>query len=195
MISKPSFFEGEAALINGLFAEGMQRFHLRKEGAERKDYEQLLGGIDPEYLERIALHQFHELAPDFGIRRLHFPEWKRRQSTATDLARLSGYTLSTSIHNLNQLTDLDNFNYSFYGPVFQSISKKDYPSVVPEGFRLPGSGRTRLIALGGVDPDKTALVKQMGFEGLAVLGSLWNVPEQALKNFIKIKEKCQTDLL
>jgi len=192
VISKPSFFEGEAKLINQLFESGMARFHLRKEGAEKHEYEQLLGNINPKYLERVALHQFHELAVDFGIRRLHFPETQRERGKHLLLPASEAFTLSTSIHKTDQLTDLENFKYTFYGPVFQSISKKDYPSVVPNGFKLRNPTGVKVIALGGITPEKIDLVRQMGFDGAAILGLLWNTPQLAVNHFKKSLEKCQT---
>lgn len=191
VISKPDFFKGEALLINQLFESGMQRFHLRKEGSERRGYEQLLGNIKPEYLERVALHQFHEMAPDFGIQRLHFPEAKRKTGAHLPFSQSKHFTLSTSIHQIEQLTELENFKYTFYGPVFQSISKKDYPGIVDSDFRFPPVPGLKVIALGGIDLEKTALLKKMNFDGIAILGCLWNEPEQALKTFKKILEKCQ----
>lgn len=192
VISKPGFFEGEAKLINELFESGMERFHLRKEGAEKREYERLLGSINPEYLERVALHQFHELAVYFGIRRLHFPEAQRKKGQHLLLPPSETINLSTSIHNINQITDLENFKYTFYGPVFQSISKKDYPSVVPESFKLRNPTGVKVIALGGITPEKIDLVRQMGFDGAAILGHLWNTPELAVNHFKKSLEKCQT---
>lgn len=191
VISKPGFFEGEATLINALFESGMKRFHLRKAGAEKHEYEQLLGNIHPDYRKHVALHQFHELAADYGIQRLHFPEAQRKADQHLLLSAAQGFTLSTSIHKLDQLTDLENFKYTFYGPVFQSISKKDYPSVVPDGFKLKHQGKVKVIVIGGITAEKIQLVRQMGFDGAAILGSLWNRPEQALNHFKKTLEKCQ----
>jgi thiamine-phosphate pyrophosphorylase len=192
VISKPGFFEGEADLINQLFESGMERFHLRKEEAEKHEYEQLLGNIHPQYLERVALHQFHELAIDFGIQRLHFPEAQRKSGQHLLLPLSETAILSTSIHRIDQSTDLENFKYTFYGPVFQSISKNNYPSVVPNGFKLRNSTGVKVIALGGITTEKIDLVSQMGFDGAAILGSLWNTPELAVNHFKESLEKCQT---
>ncbi|SHG38280.1 thiamine phosphate synthase [Pedobacter caeni] len=191
VISSPGFFEGEASLINQLFESGMERFHLRKEGMEKHRYEALLGNILPEYRERVALHQFHELAADFGIRRLHFPELQRKSGKHLLLPPSEDIILSTSIHQIDQLTDLKYFNYTFYGPVFQSISKKDYPSTLPEGFLLKNPTGLKVVALGGIDAEKIPLLRQMNFEGAALLGCLWNEPELAVMNFKKSLEKCQ----
>jgi thiamine-phosphate pyrophosphorylase len=44
-----------------------------------------------------------------------------------------------------------------------------------------------VIALGGVSESNLCRVKNMNFDGTAVLGAIWSKPEQALSNFIKIK--------
>ncbi|WP_316820945.1 thiamine phosphate synthase [Pedobacter gandavensis] len=192
VISKPNFFKGEAQLINGLFDQGMQRFHLRKEGAERRLYRQLLAAIEPGYLERIALHQFHELAPDFGIQRLHFKEQQRLALGKTQLLEKEAFTLSTSIHSTKLTTGLQIFKYTFISPVFRSISKENYPGLIKEGFQLPLMACTKLIALGGINSSRIPQLRQMNFEGAAVLGAIWNEPEQALKNFKQLQSACQT---
>lgn len=191
VISNPSFFKGEALLINELFELGMQRFHLRKEVIDRQAYQQLLTEIDPRYWERIVLHQQHKLAPEFGIHRLHFKEHQRSEGLHKAFKKKS-YTLSTSTHKHNQITDLQNFKYSFIGPVFQSISKENYPGIFPENFKLNYSGTTKLIALGGISASKIDLLQQMNFEGAAVLGAIWNEPEQATANFKQLQKVCQT---
>lgn len=208
VISKPSFFKGEAQLINELFELGMQRFHLRKESADRRAYELLLREINPRYLERIALHQFHELAVDFDIHRFHFKERERMEASHLDFIKKSDYTLSTSIHSIIHLPDLLHFKYTFFGPIFQSISKKDYPGMIPADFKLPliaapGQSQTagkklspaitKVIALGGITASKIGQLQQMNFDGAAVLGALWNEPEQAITNFKKINQACQTN--
>nr|WP_255430975.1 thiamine phosphate synthase [Pedobacter sp. N36a] len=207
VISKPSFFKGEAQLINELFDLGMQRFHLRKESADRRAYEVLLREINPHYLECIALHQFHELAVDFGIHRFHFKERERIEARHLDLTAKPSTTLSTSIHSMIDLPDLLHFKYTFFGPVFQSISKKAYPGMIPANFKLPLTAdlnqahtegtklsqvHTRVIALGGVTDLKIGQLHQMNFDGAAVLGALWNSPKQAIPNFKKINQACQT---
>lgn len=200
VISKPSFFEGEARLINQLFEAGMPRFHLRKESVEmktaetfRKTFRDLLTGIDPKYYDRIALHQFHEMACDFNIRSIHYPETERLAGKHHHVLSNRDLTLSTSIHRIKQLTDLENFKYTFYGPVYNSISKKDYPGTISTDFRLQTESATKVIALGGIDLSKVELVRQMNFDGLAILGALWNDPGQAIFNFKMILQKCQAD--
>lgn len=201
VISDPVYFEDEAHLVNQLFGAGMPLFHLRKEGIDKQAYAKLIDGIDKCYHDRIALHQFHELTADFSsLNRLHYPEWLRKEKTAKGLpTSMNNYTHSTSIHHLQDLEDLTGFDYTFYGPVFNSISKSGYTGIINNDFVLPKyMGSTEIIALGGVTTDKIERVKQMGFNGFAVLGSIWSKKDEAikiLKNLIINNKKTSTNSL
>src|SRR5687768_14398114 len=70
--------KNEAAVINALFDEGLEVFHLRKPFTSAEETEQLLQQIDNTQVSKIALHQHHQLANMFGIKRLHYPEAKRK---------------------------------------------------------------------------------------------------------------------
>jgi thiamine-phosphate pyrophosphorylase len=198
VISDPFAFKGETELINSLFESGMSVFHLRKEGMGRADYAALLEGIQLQYHDRIALHQFHELVLDFpGLKRLHYPEWFRRETVLQYLLNnKNGRVLSTSIHQLASLEETTHFDYTFYGPVFNSISKSAYAGIIEPGFTLPVVRPVRIIALGGIEWSNLEQVKAMGFEGLAVLGAIWKDRMHAVSNFKNIQEICrQLDLM
>ena len=187
VISDPVCFEEEADLINQLFEQGMPVFHLRKPDGDIASYGRLLSSIVPSYHDRIALHQFHELVKDFPlISRLHYPESFREKA-----CKYSGkYRLSTSIHSLNKLEELNDFDYTFYGPVFDSISKPGYAGLNVAALEIPQAvNRTKLIALGGISIEKVHSLKLMGFDGMAVLGSIWNDKKQAVASFKSLINK------
>lgn len=189
VLSDPAYFKGEASLINQLFEAGLSVFHLRKPDSERGTYASLIGKIHERYHHRIALHAYHEIIIDFpSIKRLHYPEWLRKQICKDEIHSedpvLTNCTLSTSIHHLKELDQLEGFDYTFYGPVFNSISKPGYAAVADADLVLPErKNDVRIIALGGIDARKVAQIKRLGFDGLAVLGTIWNKKEQALDNF------------
>ncbi|TKC59033.1 thiamine phosphate synthase [Pedobacter hiemivivus] len=185
VISDPVYFKDEAHLINQLFDAGMLLFHLRKEGFSRQAYAALIDGIDKRFHDRIALHQFHELVVDFpSLNRLHYPEWLRKETIVKGLPIAMGnYTHSTSIHHLDELNDLTGFDYTFYGPVFNSISKPGYAGIANIDFVLPRHIHSpKIIALGGITAEKIDPVKQMGFDGFAVLGAIWTEKEEEIQN-------------
>lgn len=193
VISSPERLGNEAALINALFDAGMKRFHLRKPSASAVALGALLNGIDRAYRSEVVLHQHHELAEHFGLWRKHYPEKLRLQQDRHESPPL-GPGLSTSIHDLTKLPELGAYEYVFFGPVFNSISKPGYHSNLPPNFRLPARpAAPAIIALGGIDADYVHLARAMNFEGVAVLGAIWNKPEAACIQFRKILSSINND--
>jgi thiamine-phosphate pyrophosphorylase len=182
---------GEAALINVLFDEGLELFHLRKPEASSEEIAALIGGIKPAYRSRIVLHQHHELASAFSIRRLHFTEALRARTDGqrlTELRRL-GIRLSTSIHDAEEYEGLSScFDYTLFGPVFNSISKAGYNAAVPEGFVFAAeTARPQVIAIGGITPHNIRKALKMGFFGMAALGIIWQEPDKSLWQYRNLR--------
>jgi thiamine-phosphate pyrophosphorylase len=191
VISNPIPVEQEYKIINALFDEGLGIFHLRKPDTSRKELNQLLINIDKWHHSKIALHQHHELAEFFGTNRLHYPE-KDRITYEHSLRNsdMSAFTLSTSIHQAASYISLPlAIDYCFLSPVFNSISKPEYPSLLTPNFRLPLKTKTKLIALGGISSATIPDIKKFDFDGIAVLGSIWRAPEMAVVNFKKMQRE------
>lgn len=189
VIAHPKILKDEALLVNQLFDAGLPVFHLRKPEADEAAHRKFMDGILPQYHNRVALHHFHALANDYSIKRLHHTENFRKNSTVGDFSE--SYTFSTSIHQLAEINQIGQYHYSFFGPVFNSLSKPGYVGIAYPGFSLNTHASTKLIALGGIDLSNIAQVKAMNFDGIALLGSIWNEPSQALSNFNKIQAACQ----
>lgn len=192
VIAHPSALSNEAKIINSLFENGLYVFHLRKNSCTRAYCKKLISEIDEVFHNRIALHQFHGLTADFGINRLHYKEQQRKQlQEAKTVLNFEDTVLSTSIHQLEELNDLKGFDYTFFGPVFNSISKPGYAGILAADFKLPQRlNSTKLIALGGINASNAQELSLMGFDGLALLGFIWNDPSKAVRNFKSIQEIC-----
>jgi len=197
-ISNPTFIPDEAALINSLFREGLVCLHIRKPESCEDEFRALITKIEPEFLERIALHQHHHLAEEFVIRRLHFTEKDRKMTAPETLKNLksSNFSLSTSIHDLEETDHLSlHFSYTFFGPVFDSISKSGYKSALPNNLYIkPEIKKIPIIGLGGISIKNVAKVREMNFDGAAVLGSLWQETEYTISNFRKIRDVVNNEL-
>lgn len=191
VISYTDYVVNEAEIINLLFEAGMERFHLRKPDWDYKQMIALLSQIDQTYHRHIAIHQHHEIAEQFNLKRLHYPERDRFRVSLTKLMdqKEQGYELSTSVHDLDFLQSLGVFDYVFFGPVFNSISKPGYKGQLTDSFRLKKSAvNPQVIALGGIGQYNLGKIKEMNFDGAAALGALWNTPEKAVASFKKLKE-------
>lgn len=195
VISHPTKLQNEASLINDLFDRGMPLLHVRKPEYSELEMAALLSEIDEKYLSKIALHQHHRLVEEFGINRLHFNEEER---LAEEKGRgkkeelvVRGYILSTSIHSLKDYSTLSStFSYTFFGPVYDSISKPDYKAIAYDLTSLPQNRATKLIALGGIDKYNFQELLYQGFDGIGLLGSVWEFKNENTLEYII--EKCHT---
>jgi thiamine-phosphate pyrophosphorylase len=195
VISSPEAIPNEGHLIDELFEAGLERFHLRKPDYAESQLVALLEQIHPKNRRRMVLHQYHGLANWFGVGGLHYTE-KARQATETSLwqqQKASGMTLSTSVHQLDELPQLSPlFDYAFFSPVFDSISKPGYSGVADPGFTLPVADLPcQVIGLGGIDASNVALINDMHFDGAALLGAIWHHPGEEIIRFLSIQDQCK----
>lgn len=193
VITDPEFISGEAAIINALFRQGMTCLHVRKPDSKEAELEALLSEIDPEFLDKTAIHQHHNLAEACGIKRMHFTEHNRKATSPEQLERLveKKYILSTSIHDVNEIANLSPlFSYTFFGPVFDSISKIGVQTVLPEDFILKKEFRKiPVIGLGGIDAENVYKIKKMNLDGVAVLGAIWQEPKRAIEKLNALQQE------
>jgi thiamine-phosphate pyrophosphorylase len=71
-----------------------------------------------------------------------------------------------------------------FGPVFPSLTKADYgpapdfPWNELQGILRGRDGRSaRVLAIGGVTAARLGRCAEMGFDGAAVMGAVWNEPD------------------
>jgi len=190
VISSEAFFEGETAIVNTLFENGLIQFHLRKPGASKEQIADYIEAINPERRKNISLHGWHELWTVYNVGGIHYPEMERKATSIHTLSlwRTKGLRLSTSVHTIAEAKALDPvFEYCFLSPVFNSISKPGYPSGF-DGSLSVMNNAVATIALGGVTNKNIMIVKEMEFAGAALLGHLWQYPDIAIERFVNLKK-------
>ena len=107
-------------------------------------------------------------------------------------------TKSISCHSTDELFELPEIiDYAFLSPLFPSISKKGYVgdlNIQEVSNCLASIPKLQAIALGGIQEDKISICQQIGFSGVAVLGSIWGdyFSERSIMNrFTKIQLACK----
>lgn len=116
-----------------------------------------------------------------------FPDVSHSGPTATysgPTAAYSGPTaamLSVSCHSLEELSaHKAKFDYLFLSPIFDSISKKGYSGRFTREQLLEARDNglidKKIIALGGITAGNIPIIRELGFGGVAVLGSVWFSP-------------------
>ncbi|MEO6903554.1 MAG: thiamine phosphate synthase [Bacteroidia bacterium] len=190
VISNPTIIENEVALINQLFDAGLSVFHLRKPNDTLEETKKLLMKIEKQHHSKIALHQHHQLSENFDIKRLHYTEERRKNDKMKEIQSNHNFIYSTSIHQLKEYEHIsDSFEYCFLSPIFNSISKLNYKSILTPDFKLPLCKKAKIIALGGIDIPNIDTVKKYDFNGIALLGSIWHNSKNAIQNFKRLKHK------
>ena len=188
VITSPTFFPGETAFIHRLFACGVDIVHLRKPGATADDCARLLDDLTSDDRRRIVIHDFFELAQPYGLRGIHL---NARRSTVPD--GWQGH-VSRSCHSLEEVKRYkDACDYVFLSPIFDSVSKQGYASAFTDETLRDASKDGiidhKVVALGGVTPDKIDYLQQLNFGGAAMLGcvnSLAALPESRQIEALKV---------
>lgn len=174
VVTSPTFFSDEAMFLHRLLANGVDIIHLRKPGTLVSDCEHILKEMSAEDRSHIVIHDFFELAEPYGLRGIHL---NARRNTVPD-----GYKghVSRSCHSLEEVRQYkDICNYVFLSPIFDSVSKQGYASAFTDSVLRQASEHgiidNKVVALGGVTPDKISYLKSLNFGGAAMLGCINNM--------------------
>ena len=181
LITQSSIKKDEPEILRDLFEVGLERLHLRKTDAVAKEVAKLLEKLPEKYHNKIVLHRYPELLSDFDLAGYHYRSNEDLQGNVKG-------TTSRSFHYLEELkSNSESLDYCFFGPVYESISKKGYmPRVsMPElGATLHSNykneQRLHVYALGGVRRKKIPELFDLGFDGVALFGSVWGKKDPVL---------------
>lgn len=195
VITPENYLEKEVQILKQIIENGVERIHIRKPGSTAKELERFLNQFSAEERTFFSLNQHHHLAEKYQIRYLHVKSGERGEAPYEPWRRLKnkGYLLSSSAHSLKEAVQLDGlFEYVFISPVFDSISKPDYPGILqelqPEEI---GKSPVKLVALGGLNELNINKLNDYNFDMIALLGILWQNPEKALDRYLLIQSLCK----
>ena len=173
----------EDEYINGMFRNGLQRLHLRKPDNSIRDNRKYIQAIDAKYHSRIILSGSFDLFTEFDLGGIHLNGSSRRdEDLRKRIDHVPSEKISTSYHNWQKIVENDfPFGYVFISPVFDSISKKEYKANIdPDGAMKTKQKRAsqgkycpQIIGLGGVGINEIRPLHDYGFDGAALLGTLW----------------------
>ena len=170
-ITKPYAIDGEDAIIEHLLANGFDIVHLRNPDADIEYCRDLLGRLNPSERSRIVVHDYASLYEEFALRGIHL----NRNYTAYP-THYRG-TRTRSCHSFEEVARYkDECDYLFLSPIFDSISKQGYRSKFGHDELLNASNKgiidSKVIALGGVTPEKIDYLKALHFGGIAMMGAI-----------------------
>ena len=175
VISPESADPREVPAMEGFFAAGLERYHVRKPLWTGPELEAWLRRLPVGWRPRIMLHQHHSLSAILGLGGRH---------EKGDSQRAEGE--SRSCHDLAQLRRyLRSYGQVVFGPIFPSLTKAGYePAADFPWIELRAvlrgrddRGCARVLAIGGVTADRLERCAELGFDGAAVMGAVWNEPD------------------
>lgn len=186
VISPESEDPRELPAMEGFFAAGLERYHVRKPAWSPGRLEAWLGSLPPAWRPQLVLHQHHSLAARLGT---------GAHDRDLDAAPAPG-AVSRSCHGVASLQrNLALYGSILFGPVFASLSKDGYGPAADFPWdelaallsaRNPGDAR--VLAIGGVTAAGLARCGELGFDGAAVLGAVWNAREPVAA-FVSLRER------
>jgi len=195
VISPESSDPREIPAMRRFFADGLECYHVRKPSWTAAELGAWLRGLPGEWRPRLILHEHHPLVGELGLGGRH------DKDSGPAGNPLPGGS-SRSCHDVASLRrHLGAYRTILFGPVFPSLSKPgygpaaDFPwyelwALLRQGRRAgtPGSpGSARVLAIGGITARRLARCFEIGFDGAAVLGAVWNDPDPA-RAFERIRD-------
>lgn len=181
VITKENFFADEPIWINQLMSHCTNEMilHIRKPLATEADVEALLQQIDSIHYSRIVLHDHFSLAPKYQLLGVHLNQ--RNKNIDANGNYWKYCHISRSCHSIEEIEMYKSqCNYLTLSPIFDSISKQGYHAAFSyEELKLAAESGTidhKVIALGGICSSNVDIVSELGFGGIALLGTIWNQP-------------------
>lgn len=186
VVSPESADNREIPVMEGLFEAGLPRYHVRKPGWSAPELGSWMTGLPQAWRPRLFVHGHPELAAALGL-----GGWHER-----DRGQEGGGAAGRSCHDLLSLRRrLPAYGTLFFGPVFESLSKRGYgprpgfpwdelAALLTAGRPRPGA---RVLAIGGVNAGGLARCRELGFDGAAVLGAVWGSADP-LRAYLEIRD-------
>lgn len=173
-ITQPYAIDKEDVTIRHLLANGFDIVHLRKPDADIDYCRKLLERLTLSERTSIVVHDYAALYEEYALRGIHL-----NRNVVSYPPHYLGLR-TRSCHTLEEVTKYKNeCDYLFLSPIFDSISKRGYRSKFSheELFSASNDGiiDNKVIALGGVTPDKVDYLKSLHFGGVAMMGALINI--------------------
>ncbi len=203
LFSSPHPLKGEIRFIKNLTRAFPIEFHLRRPGLGVDQYKAVLEGLPEAIVGRTLIHEHPQLADRFPLRGIHF---NKRNPIPEKEHTLDSYgehlVLSCSVHDPEAIANLSGrFHRIYLSPIFSSISKEGLKGRAgEEGFIEGAINKARergfsIMALGGITPENIREVFQMGFNGAALMGSVWKAfEEEGSRKARSIVEQCMDGL-
>lgn len=167
IITDPGIIEDEASKITALLDAGVDYVHIRKPDWTLREVKDLIESIPFQYRKQLKLHGHFELFNELTLGGAHI-------NSRNSKIPINALSVSKSCHSIADVKNSAALDYVTLSPIFNSISKYGYQSQFEIDEISPEIISRRVVALGGVTPDKFKMLREKGFYGAALLGYIWS---------------------
>ncbi len=185
VVARPAFAEEAEEVIAALGDRGV--FHLRDRNLSGRNYvglAQRLLDASRRYACRLVINARVDVAMTIGADGVQLGAGALE---ARDVRRIAPrLSVGVSVHSVQEAHSLTDVDWALFGHVFPTGSHPDEPASGLNALRDAAQGNVRLIAIGGITPDRVARVLRSGSQGVAVLSGIWreDSPKQAVLEYL-----------
>ena len=200
VVTSATSIDNEHEILERMLRHGLKNLHVRKPKYSKQKMRQFLEGFSKDSRDKIIIHSHHSLALSMRLKGIHLTE-KHRESAFGIWKKFYLFRMmrpklhiSSSYHKLSEVKDEGaRYDYVFFSPVFESISKEDNKpsySLASMYDVFHNNPKIKALALGGVTADKISTCFETRFSGIALSGFLWE-SDNPIESFDEAKKLCE----
>lgn len=199
LYTSPTYIKNEIEIITDLVDMGIDYLYIRKpelDDFSLVDFMELI----PEKIWRKCISTSLILTKEFNLGGYHFTRDIMQKNKAycdkiLDWLHTNNKISSVSAHTPNNInTYFGNFKHIIVSPLFKSISKENHTYnweldalktqlTTLKNNPVNDNLSSCIFAVGGIQKDKINSIKTCNFDGIGILGAIWEHPELAYKTY------------
>ena len=194
--TSPTNIENEIEIISQLLDNGADYLYIRKPELDDYSLVDFVESIPEKYWKQCVTNSMI-ITKEFDLAGYHFTRGIVQKNglyndKVLDWLHSNNKISSVSAHSIEDIKSYaGKFKHIIVSPMFPSISKENHSyDWNMEELKIKIAElrfKSKLFAVGGIDIDKIATVKDIGFDGVGLLGALWKEPENTVTKYQQIK--------
>ena len=192
-------FRSEIYIVIKMLESGLQTLHIKKSDFSRKQLSTYINQIPEKFHDRLVIHSHYSLLFKYNLKGIHLSRDIRRKTNYRNflvflVRRIKRQKIiSCSCHSIEKLIDLPEFySYVLLSPMFKNgeinsdFNISTLENVIPQlDFNVYASS--------GISLSNLEIIQNIGFKGVATMGSIWfNDEKQPIAHFKDFNNKLTT---
>jgi thiamine-phosphate pyrophosphorylase len=191
LFTTPEKLMSECSTIDELLKlGGIDYLHIRKDTGDDEYVRKIVNRLPKGVRNQLVVHGHQEVAEQYKLGGLH------HKSNSVFNPECTTEFQTKAFHSIDEIKGCKlKYRYGFLSPIFDSISKADYNANFDyeelKEFLHSDQKPFPIYALGGVYPGNIQKCKELGFDGVGILGAIWGeiFLHKKIEVFEKIKEQ------